>query len=73
MPRSHTETILDKYRIHDGHAVTEVNEKLPDFAQLKLMVESVSGEEKILLQKYMLKIRKLILKRVHLIDFLVLN
>ncbi len=47
MPRSHTETILDKYRIHDGHAVTEVNERLPDFAQFKLMVESVSGEEKI--------------------------
>ncbi len=46
MPRTHTETILDKYRIHDGHAFTEVNERLPDFAQFKLMVESVSGEEK---------------------------
>ncbi len=46
MPRSHSETILDKYRIHDGHAATIENERLPNFAQFKVMVESLSGDEK---------------------------
>ncbi len=47
MPRSHAETISDKFRIHEGYAATIENERLSDFAQFKLMVESVSGDEKI--------------------------
>jgi hypothetical protein len=47
MPRSHAETISDKFRIHEGHSATIENERLPSFAQFKIMAESVSGDEKI--------------------------